>query len=405
LLKHAPFIRRLGQGTGWQLPVAFEIESVCAHGGAFFEAIGTSFETLERGCEVVNADVLDAWFPPAPGALAAVGEHLPWLLRTSPPAHAAGLITTIAKVRGISEDSLVVGAGSSALIYLALRHWLSSSSRVLLPDPIYGEYAHLLEKVIGSRVDRIECCRATGFQLDLDAVRSRLLDAAERQDPYHLLVLVNPNNPTGSVLRQPDLESLAADLPEPTRLWVDEAYVDYLGAGNSLEAFAADSARLASANVVVCKSLSKGLALSGARVAYLCGPPVLAQDLRQISPPWAVGLPAQVAAAWALRDPTYYARRYAETSLLREELVNGLCRAFPRMDVCVGPANWVLCFLPHSGPSAGEVVARCSAQGVFLRDASTISPRLGTHAIRIAVKDSNGNDRILAALQSVLPGA
>src|SRR5262249_62247408 len=63
----------------------------CYHGGAFFEAIGEEFETLERRHDIVPADVLDAWFPPAPAVLEALREHLDWLVRTSPPTHRTGL--------------------------------------------------------------------------------------------------------------------------------------------------------------------------------------------------------------------------------------------------------------------------------------------------------------------------
>jgi len=63
----------------------------CFHGGAFFKAIGVEFEHLERRHHVINADVLDAWFDPAPKVIAALVEKLPWLLRTSPPTNAEGL--------------------------------------------------------------------------------------------------------------------------------------------------------------------------------------------------------------------------------------------------------------------------------------------------------------------------
>jgi hypothetical protein len=49
----------------------------CYHGGAFFEAIGTRFEDLGRRHQIINADVLDAWFDPAPRVIDALGEHLP----------------------------------------------------------------------------------------------------------------------------------------------------------------------------------------------------------------------------------------------------------------------------------------------------------------------------------------
>ena len=391
------FFRRLRRGIEWDLPFPFEIEKACAHGGAFFEAVGDTFETLERRHCIVNADVLDAWFPPAPGVLSALRNHLPWLLQTSPPADGAGLIQTIASVRGVPPECLALGAGSSALIYLALRHWLSPGSRVLLPDPTYGEYAHVLERVIGCRTDRLALSSADDYCLDLGRLRARLRRAADHHDAYNLVVLVNPNNPTGQHLSRLDLEDLLTGVPPETRVWVDEAYGDYVGRGASLEAFAARSP-----NVVVCKSLSKGYALSGVRAAYLCGPPPLMGELRFLSPPWGVSLPAQVAAVAALRDLAYYGRRYEETAALRDELTAQLRQAVPAVTVHTGPVNWVLCRLPFPGPDAATVVARCRARNVFLRDAASISPRLGAHTLRAAVKDSEGNRRIVAALASAL---
>src|SRR5215216_2524558 len=97
-----------------------EAPGACFHGGAFFEAVGDDFKSLERSASTINADVLDAWFPPAPAVLDAIQKYLPWLLRTSPPTEAKGLVRRIACVRDLPEECLVVGAGSSNLIYLAL---------------------------------------------------------------------------------------------------------------------------------------------------------------------------------------------------------------------------------------------------------------------------------------------
>jgi GNAT superfamily N-acetyltransferase len=71
------FYWQLEKDLDWGLPFAFFKPPCCFHGGAFFEAIGTEFETLERRDSIVNADVLDAWFPPSPAALNALHEHLP----------------------------------------------------------------------------------------------------------------------------------------------------------------------------------------------------------------------------------------------------------------------------------------------------------------------------------------
>ena len=119
-------------------------------------------------------------------------------------------------------------------------------------------------------------------------------------DGYDLVVLVNPNSPTGQHIPRAKLANALRRAPAHTRVWVDETYVEYAGPGQSLEHFAA-----ASENVLVCKSMSKVYGLSGARVAYLCAGPHQLEALRAITPPWVVSLPAQVAAVRALQNPDY----------------------------------------------------------------------------------------------------
>ena len=57
--------------------------AACLHGGAFFTAIGEEFDHLEARSGIVNADVLDAWFPPSPRVVEAIRRDLPWLLQSA----------------------------------------------------------------------------------------------------------------------------------------------------------------------------------------------------------------------------------------------------------------------------------------------------------------------------------
>ena len=385
----ARLLERLENKTAWQLSFPFQKPAPCFHGGAFFSAVGETFETLERSQTVINADVLDAWFPPSPRALAALREHLPWLLRTSPPTGCDGLIQTIACARGVAPENILPGAGSSDLIFRALRHWLSPQSHALILDPTYGEYAHVLERVIGCTVDRLTLSRRDNYAVDL----ARLEAAFE--DGYDLIVLVNPNSPTGRHVAKADLERLLHRAPAQTRVWLDETYVEYAGTGQSLEQFAARSE-----NIIVCKSMSKAYALSGVRAAYLCAGPHQLEALRTITPPWVMGLPTQVAAVCALQEPEYYAARYTETTTLREQLAERLRRL--NWEIVPGIANFILCHLPTNGPGAATLVSRCHRHGLFLRDASVMGSQLGAHALRIAVKDSETNERMVEILDSVL---
>jgi histidinol-phosphate/aromatic aminotransferase/cobyric acid decarboxylase-like protein len=210
---------------------------------------------------------------------------------------------------------------------------------------------------------------------------------------YDLVVVVNPNNPTGGHVRRGDLQEVLATAPASTRFWIDEAYVDYVGPDQSLEQFAA-----ASQNVVVCKSMSKAYALSGARAAYLCGPRKLAGELRSITPPWVIGLPAQIAAVRALQDPAYYELRYDQTRTLREHLSAELTEL--GLMVLRGEANFVLCRSMRL--AAPELIARCRPMGLFLRDVSSMMTSPEPGLFRIAVKDSSTNARMIEILRDVL---
>ena len=431
----------------------------CYHGGAFFDAIGVEFDSLERRHDIINADVLDAWFPPSPKVIAALQEDLPWVLRTSPPTNCEGMARVIARARGVSPENILPAAGSSDAIFLAFRQWLTPSSRVLILDPTYGEYAHVLERVIGCRVMRLPLLRRDDYRVNLDELQ-RL-----SQHHYDLIVLVNPNSPTGQHIQGEEMEKLLRQIPTATRVWIDETYVEFAERGRSpsaadlnsndgvkfsarhasssaanrdgsrsesLEKFAAKSK-----NVVVCKSMSKVYALSGARAAYLCGPAETLEELRATTPPWAVSLPAQIAAVAALHDPDYYAARYVETHRLREELVAGLsgrsagfpaceftelsssvfrnratgkspepadknvCSTFDGWEILPGLANFVLCHLPQNGPDAATLVQHCRAENLFLRNADAMGRCFAGRAVRIAVKDSETNQRMLEILQRV----
>ncbi len=393
-------IQRLQKLIDWRLPFPLQPPARCFHGGAFFDAIGPRFDSLDRRHDIINADVLDAWFEPSPKVIEALTGSLPWLMRTSPPAACEGLVQTVADVRSIPADCILPGSGSSDLIFRALRHWLTPASRVTLLDPTYGEYEHVLRKVIGCRVDRLTLSRDNGYQLTPSAFQS----ASDRQP--ELIVLVNPNSPTGRHMSRADLTRWLATVPPTTRVWIDETYIDYVDAAESLESFAA-----ASSNVVVCKSMSKIYALSGMRAAYLAGPAALLADLRAITPPWVIGLPAQVAAVAALRDPDYYRQRYNQTHALRNSLAQSLTEL--GLDVIPGVANFLLAHMPDRVPDempnnsadAETLIARCRASGVFLRNAGPMGSALGPRALRIAVKSQPENDRIIRTLAAALQGS
>ena len=374
----------------WKLAIDFFKPANCYHGGAFFDAIGNEFDDLNKRKNIINADVLDAWFDPAPQLIKEVENHLSWICKTSPPTDCSGMANGIAKARGLKQDNVLPGSGSSDLIFLAFREWLSPESRVLILDPTYGEYIHVLENIIGCQVDRINLLKANNYVLNPED----LLNLAKNN--YDLIVIVNPNSPTGQHVPSNKLEHALRQIPNSTRIWIDETYIEYCGKDQSLEKFA-----ISTNNVIVCKSMSKVYALSGLRAAYLCASPFQLEKLRSISPPWAVSLPSQIAALVALKEDHYYQKCYEQTHILREEFCKELLK-FTSLEVLQSKANFILCYLPENGPDAASIVSKCKEMGLYLRDVSNMGNNFNKHTIRIAIKDPETNQRMLEIIKQVL---
>ena len=145
-----------------------------------------------------------------PEVLDALRGHLDWIVRTSPPTHCEGMVAAIAEARGVPGECIAPGAGSSELIFTAFRNWLTGDSRVLILDPTYGEYPFVLELIVGCRVDRLPLCREQNYDPDLEALTSKL------RDGYDLVVLVNPNSPTGRHVRAAPLRVALHQAPGRT---------------------------------------------------------------------------------------------------------------------------------------------------------------------------------------------
>lgn len=366
-------------------------DAACYHGGSSWATTGFDFQHRDQ---CVVADVLDSPFPPCPEVVSALRTTLSRCCVESPPTDCAPLVQAITRQRAICADYLAVSSGSSSLMFTCLLQLLTQDSKVLILSPMYGEYKHILTKVIGCTVTECTLSRDDDFAVDMDALYTQACH-------HDALVVVNPNSPTGQYTH--DLTTLLARLytHAPTQqrcqfVWVDETYIEYVEGATSLETLIPQCAPL-----LVCKSMSKVYALSGQRVAYLAGQRVPA--LRKYIPPWSVSLSAQLAGVAALSNPAYYRRQYAQVHAQRVVLEDALRTL--EFDVVPGCANFVLCFLParYSGTSA-QFVRACQAHQVYVRDAANMGEALGPRAVRFAVRLEAEQARLLEVVGEVVRG-
>jgi len=360
------------------------------HGGAFFEGIGVEFNNLDEKDNIISADVLDAWFPPAPKIQEVIQSYLPWIIKTSPPTNSEGYIKTISEHRTLNRESILPGAGSSDLIFRIFNQWLRPSSKVLILDPTYGEYSHILNKIIKCKVERLELKREEGYNINIDKLREKL------NQKFDLFVWVNPNSPTGLHINKNEVERLLLNNKGCERIWIDETYVEYAGREQTLERFAEKSN-----NVFVCKSMSKVYALSGLRAAYLCANQNNILPLKRITPPWVISLPAQIAATYALKQEDYYIKKYQETHELRDKLELQL-KQIGIDEIIPGIANFIMFHVGNDKFSASQIVNECKLKKLYLRDLSGMGTSFEDDAIRMAVKDLNTNNKMIAILRECL---
>ena len=263
---------------------------------------------------------------------------------------------------GVTVANVIAGNGSTEIIHLLARAWIvaggGAKSDALILTPAYGEYAAAVA-VCGGRVCTLAAeRRAGGFRWHVDTAAA--LMATERPA---LAFVCNPNNPTGAMLAQPEIEALAnAADAAGTLLVVDEAYHP-LSTGHA----GAGAVALAAAGqpVVALRSMTKDYGLAGLRLGYaVAGVPVI-NRLQTLQPDWSVNAFAQAAGLAALADRNYPERTRAAVAEARDFVIRRLARLGIR---CYpSSANFVLAQVGDAAGLRGSL----ARQGLFVRDCTS----------------------------------
>lgn len=316
---------------------------------------------------------------------------MPEILKSSPPTHCEGLMRVIAKCRGLKIENIIVGGGFSDLMFAFFPNMIKKGEKVLILDPMYGEYAHIFKNVIVANLIRHRLTAVNDFCINIKLLLHDILKYRPK-----MVVLVNPNSPTGKIIKKSDLLNLIKSIPKNIVVVIDETYIEYVGTLQSLEKEVARRG-----NLVIIKSMSKVYALSGARVGYIVAHSNILNRISQFIPPWSVSLIGQIAGVEALNDPIYYRKKYQETDNLREKMVAEL-KNIHSIKVYNSIANFFLIELLGKGLKADEIVLKLRKQKIYLRDCTSMSTQFNNDFIRIAVKDEQTNKIIVNALKEVL---
>lgn len=241
-------------------------------------------------------------------------------VRRYPPADAAPLRDALARAADLDVSNVLVTAGATSALHVAVRALLPPGEACLLWPPTFGEYEAAVAAAGGHTVE----VRAAppDFAPDLEV------------GPAPLAVLCNPNNPTGVYLDRPAVEGLVARLGGGT-LILDVAYDAFVEG-----AWDADDLVRAGLPVVVVHSMTKLHAAPGLRVGYVVASSEMIARLAAAQPSWPVGAAALAAGLAMVTVEPQQRRALAEVTRVREFVSRALARG--GLEVAPSRANFVL---------------------------------------------------------------
>ncbi len=304
-------------------------------------------------------------------ALAAYPE-----LNIYPDAGQAELRKWLAEYTGVDAGRIVAGSGSGDLIDLTLRLLVEPGDEVLVSVPTFTMFPFSTRMYGGMLV---EVPRNKDFTVSVRAVKEAITEKTK------LIMLDNPNNPTGSLAPRADIEEIIeTGLP----VMVDEAYVEFAG-----ETVAALAGRYD--NLIVMRTFSKWAGLAGLRVGYGIFPAKIARYLMTIKLPYNVNAAAVVAVRESLRDIDYLMGNVRALITERDRMFAEL-KKFSILVPFPSRANFILCLVRDG--LAVELHRRLKEKGIMVRYFST--PQLCDY-IRISVGKPEHTDALTGALREI----
>ncbi len=323
-------------------------------------------------------------FPPMPEVAQVVAAGTSALNRY-PDAPARGLRRALAERHGVGPDEVVVGNGSCELILLAGQALLDPGATVVHATPSFSLYPHL---AAAAGAEAVAVPLADDLGHDLDAM------AAAVDERTRLVIVCNPNNPTGVHRSADAIEAFLDGLPEDLAVIVDEAYFDFVDRPDAGRTMSMARER---PNLLVLRTFSKAHGLCGLRVGYGVGGATWVDAIDRVRQPFNSNALAQAAALESLRHPHELERRVRAVVAERVRVEREL--AATRWAFTPSQANFIL-VRPDIDPDAGSpgIHEQLLRLGVIVRDGAVLGC---SGCLRVSIGTPDENDAFLSARAKV----
>lgn len=279
-----------------------------------------------------------------------------------------------------ARTGVLLGNGSDELIQILLMA-LPAGSCVLAPEPGFVMYRQIARS-LGLAYHSVSL--NDDFSLDID----QMLDAIDRYQPA-IVFLAYPNNPTGNLFADADIDSILNCAPG--LVVVDEAYAPFTDRSylDKLPSFS---------NLVVMRTLSK-LGLAGLRLGFICADQALIDQYDKVRLPYNINTLSQLTANFALQHKEFLDEQTQAIRAQRSWLLNQLGE-LAGIECFPSSANFVL--FKSLAIAADDIFAALLSQGILIKN---LSPQGGllTNCLRVTVGTPTENQAFIQALTRSLP--
>lgn len=312
---------------------------------------GKKVKVREGVSEIIQLNANENQLGPSPKAIEAMSEatkisnFYPFTFGQSDKAR-----KVIANYHGVSVEEVMITSGSTGIISAFGEMFLNQGDEVITCEPTYDSY-----KAMAARYGaKFKSVPLKDFRFDLEGMLAKVTNKTK------LLIIVNPNNPTGTLLSNEELDDFMSKVPDHVIVVIDEAYFEWIGDPNYTSSI---KYVLEGKKVVVLRTFSKLYGMAGVRMGYGIMLKDICKEMMNVEWNYGASRIGLAGAMAALEDTEYVERSLNNNTQGRIYLTKVLKDA--GFDVVESYASFIY-FYPN-GFSADELVDKLGSYGVIIR--------------------------------------
>ena len=324
----------------------------------------------------------------------------------------------LAYLNKVDVSNIILGNGATEIIFLFMK--VINPKKILIAAPTFGEYERAVKatervensSILGDsnkkkddenscgkqkiKIEYFELKESDDFKLNIHNLKNEL------EKKYDLLIICNPNNPTGKFLKLDETEEILRECNKyNTKLFIDEAFIDFLKDGMKESII---NTKEDKQNLFVTRAFTKFFAIPGLRLGYgIYFDKNLEKEISEKKEPWSVNNIAEIAGLTVLDDTKYIEETLKwiaeEKTYVYEKLneINGIKVYETEVNFITGKIDEKLF---SEGLNVKILREKMLEQGILIRDASNFK-FLDERFFRLAIKDRKNNDRVIETLKKI----